>query len=178
MSESFAPDSYSVEFVDTDGDGYEETTLLDSDGDAVVDTALVDVDGDGTDDLAAFDNRPDGEFVADVVAVDVDGDGYADVVADDTDFDGVFDAVTQPEGVGLAESNPYGGSYDAGSYDTGTDSADPYSADVVADTTPSGGTEQGTVIAGQGGDALYVDPDGSVSFSGSDVAGTDYSYGS
>ncbi|QJY48199.1 hypothetical protein [Pseudonocardia broussonetiae] len=170
MSESFVPEPYSAEFVDTDGDGYQETTLLDSDGDAVVDTALVDVDGDGTDDLAAFDNRADGEFVPDVVAVDLDGDGYADHVADDTDFDGVFDSFTQPEGVGLAEANPYGG----GGHD-----AEPYGADVVADSTTSGGgTEEGTVIAGEGGDALYVDPDGSVTFSGSDVAGTDYSYGS
>ncbi len=162
MSESLSPDAYSVEFVDADGDGYQETTVLDTDGDAVIDTALVDVDGDGYDDVAVFDNVPDGEFVADVVAVDVDGDGYADVVSDDTDLDGVFDTDTYPVGTPLADANPYG--------------AGPFEAPDTSAAPAETGSGEGSVIAGQGGDALYLDPDGTPSFSGSDVAGNTYDY--
>ena len=149
-----------AEYVDVDGDGYEESAVLDTDGDGYVDTVLSDTDGDGEVDLAAFDNDPDGEFVADVVAVDVDGDGDADVVADDTDLDGVFDTTTYDAGVPVEDANPYGPS--GGYAEPGAEAAS--------------GSGQGSVIAGEGGDALYVDPDGGVSFSGSDSAGGTYSY--
>jgi hypothetical protein len=155
MSESFSPEPFAAEFVDTDGDGYQETTVLDTDGDAVVDTALVDVDGDGYDDVALFDNAPDGEFVADVVAVDVDGDGYADVVSDDTDFDGVFDTQTYPTDTPLADANPYG--------------------PALTDDAPAA-SGAGAVITGEGGDAIFVDPDGSTSFSGSNSAGDTFDF--
>lgn len=173
MSESYVPEPYVVEAVDTDGDGYQETTVLDSDGDGLADTALVDVDGDGYADVAAFDNVADGEFVADVVALDVDGDGYADVVADDTDLDGVFDSVTHPVDTPLTDANPYG----ATGHHPGTDEGTTYSGPFEggAEAAP-GGTGEGRVIAGEGGDAIYVDPDGGVSFSGSDLAGNSYSY--
>lgn len=109
MSECYSPEpAGSAEVVDTDGDGYEETTIVDSDGDGVVDAVLTDVDGDGVDDIAEFDNAPDGEFVADVVAVDVDGDGRTDAVFDDLDFDGTFDTVARDTGEALADANPYG----------------------------------------------------------------------
>jgi hypothetical protein len=172
MSESFSPDpsgsdpsgseAYAVEFVDIDGDGYQETTVLDTDGDAVIDTALVDVDGDGYDDVAAFDNVPDGEFVPDVVAVDVDGDGCTDIVSDDTDLDGVFDTDTYPVDTPLIDANPYA----AGPFDASDTSAAPTGS----------GSGEGSVIAGEGGDAIYIDPSGTPSFSGSDIGGTTYTY--
>jgi hypothetical protein len=97
----------SIEFVDVDGDGYEETTLVDTDGDGCVDTVLTDVDGDGLDDIAEFDNAADGEFVADVVAIDADADGRTDVVFDDVNLDGTPDTVTRGTGEALADANPY-----------------------------------------------------------------------
>ena len=166
MSESFNVEPYAVEFVDTDGDGYQETTVVDSDGDAVIDTALVDSDGDGYDDVAVFDNVPDGEFVPDVVAVDVDGDGYADVVSDDIDLDGIPDTETHPAGVALADANPYG--------------AAPYGAELTGEPAVGSGSGEGSgegsVITGEGGDAIFVDPDGSTSFSGSNTAGDTFSF--
>jgi hypothetical protein len=156
MSESFSVEPYAVEFVDTDGDGYQETTVVDADGDAVLDTAL-----DGYDDVAVFDNVPDGEFVADVVAVDVDGDGYADVVSDDTDLDGIFDTETHPAGVALADANPYGAEL---------------TGEPAVDSGSGSGSGEGSVITGEGGDAIFVDPDGSTSFSGSNTAGDTFSF--
>ncbi len=110
MSDYIEP---AVEFVDVDGDGYEESTSIDSDGDGQIDAVLTDLDGDGVDDIAEFDNVADGEFVADVVAIDYDGDGLAAVVADDVDLDGVPDQVTRVDDVPLADANPYAvGLYD------------------------------------------------------------------
>jgi len=127
MSESFVPDpsgdvgpvlpgtdaesgieAGTSHYVDHDGDGYAETTVIDSNGDGEVDAVLTDVDGDFYDDVAAFDNSPgDGTFVPDVIAVAADGDGLADVVFDDTNFDGVFDAVTPGDDEPLPYANPY-----------------------------------------------------------------------
>ncbi|MGD9531512.1 hypothetical protein [Pseudonocardia sp.] len=41
----------------------------------------------------------------------------------------------------------------------------------------AGATEGGSVIAGEGADALYTLPDGSISFSGYGMDGTSYSFG-
>ncbi|MGQ0573207.1 MAG: hypothetical protein ACT4RN_03265 [Pseudonocardia sp.] len=40
----------------------------------------------------------------------------------------------------------------------------------------AGGGTGGSVIAGEGGDAIYTMPDGSVSFAGSGIDGTSYSF--
>lgn len=110
VSETYEPtESYqSYEYVDLDGDGYEETTLVDSNGDGEIDTVLSDVDGDYYDDISLFENVPgDAPFVPDVVALALDADGLADVVLDDTDLDGLFDAVTPGNDEPLAYANPY-----------------------------------------------------------------------
>lgn len=51
---------------------------------------------------------------------------------------------------------------------------------ATADEVPDGGEAAdgaGSVIAGEGADALYTLPDGSVSFSGYGLDGTSYSFG-
>ena len=96
------------EYVDVDGDGYTETTLIDSNDDGEIDAVLTDVDGDFYDDVAQFDNAPgDGIFTPDVVAVADGADGLADTVYDDTDFDGVFETVTPGDDEPLPYANPY-----------------------------------------------------------------------
>lgn len=158
MSEFYGNEPFVNEYVDTDGDGYEETFVVDTDGDGEVDTVLVDVDGDGTDDLAGFDNTPgDGQFVADVVAVDYDGDGYADVVADDTDLDGTFDSTTYPADTSLYDANPYATTGDAAAFDAPAE-------------------EQAGAVFGEGGDVIVSGPDGPI-FSGTDNAGNSISFG-
>ncbi|MBW0092497.1 hypothetical protein I4I73_25835 [Pseudonocardia sp. KRD-184] len=121
MSEFYAPDMIDLpaapeysgtdtafEYVDVDGDGYTETTLIDSNDDGQIDAVLTDVDGDFYDDVAQFDNIPsDGLFTPDVVAVAQHADGLADLVFDDTDLDGVFDTVTDGGGEPLPYANPY-----------------------------------------------------------------------
>ncbi|QJY47512.1 hypothetical protein [Pseudonocardia broussonetiae] len=96
------------EYVDLDGDGYTETTLIDSNYDGHIDAVLTDVDGDFYDDVAQFDNVPaDGLFVADVAAVAEQADGLADLVFDDTDLNGIFDVVTAGGDEPLPYANPY-----------------------------------------------------------------------
>ncbi|MBW0094234.1 hypothetical protein I4I73_11825 [Pseudonocardia sp. KRD-184] len=96
------------EYVDLDGDGHTETTLIDSNDDGQIDAVLTDVDGDTYDDVAQFDNVPaDGLFVADVVAIADHADGLADLVLDDTDLDGIFDVATPGGDEPLPYANPY-----------------------------------------------------------------------
>ncbi len=45
-------DIASVEYYDTDGDGYVDTVVADTDGDGYVDAVSVDVNGDGYGDIA------------------------------------------------------------------------------------------------------------------------------
>ena len=167
MSEYYAPEPTVIEYLDTDGDGCEETTLLDTDGDGYADTALVDVDYDGQADVAGFDNRPDAEFTADVVSVDLDGDGIADETYDDVDYDGVFDTVDHVA-TPLADSNPYG-PYSP-EYTGGTGEGEETYAPPVEESS-----DEGAVLFGEGGDALTTLPGGEISFSGTDVSGTDFS---
>ncbi|WP_205346819.1 hypothetical protein [Pseudonocardia broussonetiae] len=106
--DDFTETGSSYEYVDTDGDGYAETTVIDSNADGEVDAVLTDVDGDFYDDIAQFDNTPgDGEFTPDVIAVATGGDGLADVVIDDTNLDGIYDTVTPGHDEPLPYANPY-----------------------------------------------------------------------
>ena len=92
-----------MSFVDTDGDGYEETTVIDYDidGDGYAETheVHVDRDGDGIDDYHAtfqeFDSNNSGEMDTMVGEIDSDGDMVPDKVVkyNDYDQDGVYDNV-------------------------------------------------------------------------------------
>jgi hypothetical protein len=84
--------------------------------------------------------------------LDFDGD---DLLVSDTDFDGFADAIVSAFDDAIANAD---GATDLVDAETGTD-----------------GTE---VTYGEGGDAVFTNPDGSVSFSGSTLGGGDISYSS
>lgn len=88
-------------FVDMDGDGYEETTVIDidEDGDGYAETQVIhaDNDGDGVDDYHAtyveLDTNNSGEMDEMLGEIDSDGDNVIDAVvkADDYNQDGDYD---------------------------------------------------------------------------------------
>ena len=118
--------SETVEYLDTDGDGVEDTiyTEIDSDGNGAVDTVIIETDSDG-----------DGYTDAAQIQYDRDGDGYIDATttAADTDGDGIYDtAVTEVD-------NDFDGDVDVTVYEKDTD------GDGVADITEEVYAEEETV---------------------------------
>lgn len=59
----------------------------------------------------------------------------------------------------------------------GAEAAEAAEAAEWAGAATDGPAEGGSVVAGEGADALYTLPDGSVSFSGYGIDGTSYSFG-
>lgn len=96
-------DEGEMSFVDNDGDGYAETTVveIDQDGDGFAETheVHIDRDADGIDDYHAtfieVDTNNSGEIDTMAAEIDSDGDGISDtiVVANDYDQDGNPDNV-------------------------------------------------------------------------------------
>ena len=88
--------------VDLDGDGYEETTYIDTNGDGTYDVSLVDFDRDGYSELLAIDSDGDGNF--EEMHWDHDKDGYSEVIAVDTDGNGLYDTAYEDlDGDGIYE---------------------------------------------------------------------------
>ena len=98
-------DPYTSIQVDSDGDGFAETTVIDFDADGVADafdmidpttgaeTLVVDLDGDG---------------LVDTAVTDADGDGTFESGASDTDGDGVIDTTFDPNtGIELDTTVPF-----------------------------------------------------------------------
>jgi hypothetical protein len=90
--------------------------------------------------------------------LDFDGD---DLLVPDADFDGFADAIVSAYVDAIADAE---GATDLVDADTGTNGTD--------------GTDGTEVTYGEGGDAVFHNPDGSVSFSGSTLGGGDISYDS
>lgn len=112
-------DPYTSIQVDSDGDGFAETTVIDFDADGVADafdmidpatgaeTIVVDLDGDG---------------LVDTAVTDADGDGTFESGSSDTNGDGVIDTTFDPNtGIELDTTVPF---EDTTSTDTG-DGPDP-----------------------------------------------------
>ena len=131
--------SETVEYLDTDGDGVEDTiyTEIDSDGNGAVDTVIIETDSDG-----------DGYTDAAQIQYDRDGDGYIDATttAADTDGDGIYDtAVTEVD-------NDFDGDVDVTVYEKDTD------GDGVADITEEVYAEEETVPEYNEEPAVEVEP--------------------
>ncbi len=105
---------YTVESIDTDGDGVFDMNDIDSDDDGITDlieaqgTAFVaplgtDSDKDGLDDQ--YDNNTSSTTIADslgLTPIDTDGDGTADYLDLDSDADGIIDLAEQLAGMTAA----------------------------------------------------------------------------
>jgi len=97
--ESYTEPSYDSSFdgnmsVDSDGDGFAETTFIDFDGDGVSD-AVSTIDAATGAEYVGIDVDMDGQL--DTMLVDSDGDGVVDEASSDTDGDGVLDTKLDPE---------------------------------------------------------------------------------
>lgn len=115
-------DSSASMSVDTDQDGYAETTVIDFDGDGVADAFDV-VDVNTGAESVIFD--ADGDGLVDTIVTDTDGDLVFDEGSSDTDGDGQLDTSFDPN-TGEATSGPFS-DFDDGTTDmtdTGDDTGD------------------------------------------------------
>jgi hypothetical protein len=91
------------------------------------------------------------------LGLDVDADGTVDFLVEDTDFDGYADSVITDSGAELATPDA-----------------------PTADVEDAGAVDEGgsATYFGDGGDAIFTNADGSVSFAGTTAGGDSISFDS
>lgn len=102
--------------VDSDQDGFAETTIIDFEGDGVADAFDL-VDASTGAESVIFDS--DGDGLVDTIVTDSDGDGTFDEGASDSDGDGVLDTTFDPN-TGDVTDGPFS-EFDDGTTDDTTD---------------------------------------------------------
>lgn len=115
-------DATSTMSVDSDGDGFAETTMVDFDADGIADASSY-VDPNTGAESVIFD--ADGDGTIDTIVSDYDGDGTFDEGSSDTDGDGQLDSTFDPN-TGETTDGPFS-EYDDGTIvddGTGTDTED------------------------------------------------------
>lgn len=103
-------DTASTMAVDSDGDGYAETTMVDFNADGVAD-AFDTIDPNTGAESIVFD--ADGDGTVDTIVTDYDGDGTFDEGSSDSDGDGQLDSTFDPN-TGETTDGPFS-EYDDGS---------------------------------------------------------------